>query len=88
MVQMQLQRRPSGLPDWLYIAIVAALGLYFVIGGIAWAMFIYSGVAVPESFTTILATIAGGLVGVLAPTAGPARSSEPRQEERPLPPAE
>jgi hypothetical protein len=85
-MQMQLQRRPSGLPDWLYVAIVAALGLYFVIGGIAWATFIYNGVAVPESFTTSLATIAGGLVGVLAPTASPGRSSEPRQEERPPPP--
>jgi hypothetical protein len=81
-MQMQLQRRPSALPDWLYVAIVAALGLYFVIGGIAWTMFIYNGVAVPESFTTILATIAGGLVGVLAPTGG-ARSSQSREEERP-----
>ncbi len=87
-MQMQLQRRPSGLPDWLYVAIVAALGLYFVIGGIAWATFIYNGIPVPDSFTTILATIAGGLVGVLAPTAGPARSSEPRGDERPTPPAE
>jgi hypothetical protein len=69
-MQMQLQRRPSGLPDWLYVAIVAALGLYFIIGGIAWTTFIWNGVAVPESFTTILATIAGGLVGVLAPTGG------------------
>ena len=60
---MQLQRRPSGLPDWLYVAIVAALGLYFVIGGIAWTTFIYNGTPVPDSFTTILATIAGGLVG-------------------------
>jgi hypothetical protein len=84
---MQLQRRPSGLPDWLYVAIVAALGLYFVIGGIAWATFIYNGIPVPDSFTTILATIAGGLVGVLAPTAGPARSAEPRQDERPPPPS-
>jgi hypothetical protein len=82
-MQMQLQRRPSGVPDWLYVAIVAALGLYFVIGGIAWTTFIYNGVAVPESFTTILATIAGGLVGVLAPTGGPARSSQPRQDDRP-----
>jgi hypothetical protein len=80
---MQLQRRPSGLPDWLYVAIVAALGLYFVIGGIAWTTFIDNGVPVPDSFTTILATIAGGLVGVLAPAGGPARSSQPRQEERP-----
>jgi hypothetical protein len=83
MMQMQLQRRPNALPDWLYVAIVAALGVYFVIGGIAWTMFIYNGVAVPEAFTTILATIAGGLVGVLAPTGGPARSSPPREEERP-----
>ena len=60
---MQLQRRPSGLPDWLYVAIVAALGLYFIIGGIAWTTFIYNGIPVPDSFATILATIAGGPVG-------------------------
>jgi hypothetical protein len=82
-MQMQLQRRPSGVPDWLYVAIVAALGLYFVIGAIAWATFIYNGIPVPDSFATILATIAGGLVGVLAPTGGPARSPESRPEERP-----
>jgi hypothetical protein len=82
-MQMQLQRRPSALPDWLYVAIVATLGLYFVIGGIAWTTFIYNGIAVPDSFTTILATIAGGLVGVLAPTHSPARSSQSRQEEPP-----
>jgi hypothetical protein len=82
-MQMQLQRRPSALPDWLYVTIVAALGLYFVIGGIAWTMFIYNGVPVPDSFTTILATIAGGLVGVLAPTGGPARPSQPGRDERP-----
>ena len=80
---MQLQRRPSGLPDWLYVAIVAALGLYFVIGGIAWTTFIYNGIPVPDSFTTILATIAGGLVGILAPTGSPTRSSQSRQDERP-----
>ena len=82
-MQMQLQRRPSGLPDWLYVAIVAALGLYFIIGAIAWTTFIYNGTPVPDSFTTILATIAGGLVGVLAPTGGPARSSQPNREQRP-----
>jgi hypothetical protein len=82
-VQMQLDRRPSALPDWLYVAIVAALGLYFIIGGIAWTTFIYNGIAVPESFTTILATIAGGLVGILAPTAGTGRPSQPREERPP-----
>ena len=80
---MQLQRPPRNLPDWLYVAIVASLGLYFIIGAIAWTTFIYNGIAVPDSFATILATIAGGLVGVLAPTGGPTRSSQPRQEERP-----
>jgi hypothetical protein len=75
-MQMQLRQRPSGVPDWLYVAIVAALGLYFVIGGIAWTMFIYNGVLVPDSFITILATIAGGLVGVLSPTGGSGRSSQ------------
>jgi hypothetical protein len=85
---MQLQRRPSGLPDWLYVAIVAALGLYFIIGAIAWTTFIYNGIAVPESFTTILATIAGGLVGVLAPSTGPTRPSESRREDRLPPPGE
>jgi hypothetical protein len=45
-------------------------------------MFIDNGLAVPESFTTILATIAGGLVGVLAPTGGPARPPQSR-EQRP-----
>lgn len=80
---MQLQRRSSGLPDWLYVAIVAALGLYFIIGAIAWTMFIYNGIPVPDSFTTILATIAGGLVGVLAPPGGPTRSSQPSREQRP-----
>jgi hypothetical protein len=85
-MQMQLQPRPSGLPDWLYVAIVAALGLYFIIGAVAWATFIYNGVAVPDSFTTILATIAGGLVGVLAPSnAGAGRSAGPGREERPPP---
>jgi hypothetical protein len=85
-MQMQLQPRPSGLPDWLYVAIVAALGLYFLIGAVAWVTFIYNGVAVPDSFTTILATIAGGLVGVLAPSAaGAGRSAGPGREERPPP---
>ncbi len=77
---MQLQRRPAGLPDWLYISIVATLGLYLIIGAIAWTTFIYNGVSVPDSFTTILATIAGGLVGVLAPAGGGARGPQSREE--------
>jgi hypothetical protein len=85
-MRMQLQRRPSGLPDWLYVAVVGALGLYFVIGGVAWATFIHNGVPVPDSFATILATIAGGLVGVLAPSGRSGRPSPPGRGG--VPPAE
>jgi hypothetical protein len=67
----------------LYVAIVGALGLYFIIGAIAWVTFIYNGVPVPDSFTTILATIAGGLVGVLAPSGGSARSPQSGRDEAP-----
>ena len=62
------------LPNWLFILIVASLGVYFVIGGIAWAMIAYDGRDVPDSFATILATIAGGLVGVLTQSGGSSRS--------------
>lgn len=77
------EQGPGSVPDWLYVAIVAALGLYFVIGGIAWTMFIWNGITVPDSFITLLATIAGGLVGVLAPTRGPGRPSQGEQDRRP-----
>jgi hypothetical protein len=80
---MQLQRRPNGIPEWLYVVIVATLCLYLIIGGVVWASFIYQGVPVPDSFTTLLATIAGGLVGVLAPSAGGGRPSQSRQDEPP-----
>jgi hypothetical protein len=76
---MQVKRPSTGLPGWLYTAIVVALGLYFVIGGITWSVLIYNGIQAPDSFATILATIAGGLVGVLSPvsvTARPPRSKE------------
>ena len=46
-------------------------------------MFIYNGVQVPELFITLLATIAGGLVGVLAPARGPGRSSQDQQDGPP-----
>ena len=72
-----------GVPEWLYVAIVATLCLYLIIGGIAWASFIFQGVPVPDSFTTLLATIAGGLVGVLAPSASGGRP--PPAEQKPPP---
>lgn len=64
---MQLPSRRTGMPSWLYVLIVGSLGLYFIIGAVAWAIIAYEGRDVPDSFATILATIAGGLVGLLTP---------------------
>jgi hypothetical protein len=71
------------LPNWLHVAIVAVLGLYFIIGGIAWTVFIFNGRTVPDSFTTLLATIAGGLVGALA-TRGGATTVRPQPDAQRL----
>lgn len=60
-------RRPPAVPDWLYLVVVGALALYFLIGAVAWAIIAYEGRTVPDAFSTILATIAGGLVGILSP---------------------
>ena len=59
--------RQAGLPNWVYVLVVAALGVYFIIGAVAWVIIAYEGRTFPDSFATILATIAGGLVGVLTP---------------------
>lgn len=71
---MSTVRRAGRTPDWLYTLVVASLGIYFVIGVVVWAFLILSGRSAPDSFVTILATIAGGLIGVLQPAA-----AEPRQ---------
>ncbi|MGH3924524.1 MAG: hypothetical protein ACRDTT_16965 [Pseudonocardiaceae bacterium] len=78
-MQMWTGKRATVIPDWLYISIVASLGIYFVIGIIVWSIMILNGRSVPDSFATILATIAGGLVGKLAP-AGFARRSDIEKE--------
>ncbi len=69
--------RRAGLPNWLYVVIVVSLGAYFIIGAIAWVIIAYEGREFPDSFATILATIAGGLVGVLTP-AGTSGNAEDR----------
>ena len=65
------EERTKGLArfnDALYLVIVTALALYFVIGGIAWALLTYDGKQMPEGLATTIATVGGGLLGVLAPT--------------------
>ncbi|MGH8899046.1 MAG: hypothetical protein ACRDZ4_18975 [Egibacteraceae bacterium] len=64
---MGTEQQSGVIPDWLYTVIVASLGIYFVIGAIVWSILVFTGRQMPDSFATILATIAGGLVGKLAP---------------------
>jgi hypothetical protein len=74
-VSVSEPRQANGRPDWLYTLIVSALGIYFIVGAVMWAILAYDGRSLPDSFATILATIAGGLVGVLT-HAGPSRPPE------------
>lgn len=59
------------LDDWLYRVMIVALAIYFVVGGVAWVVLLFQGRGVPDSFATILAAIAGGLVGTLGSRVGP-----------------
>lgn len=51
--------------EWLYLIMVVALAVYFVIGGIAWVVLLFQGRDVPAAFATVLASVGGGLVGTL-----------------------
>lgn len=59
--------RMSTAKNGLYLLIVGTLALYFVIGGITWAVLAYKGIAMPEGLAATIATIGGGLLGTLSP---------------------
>lgn len=69
--------RPSS-DDWLRTLVVGSLSLYLVIGVIAWTWMILSGVDAPDGFTTVLSTIAGGLIGIVAPRRSTGGADESR----------
>jgi hypothetical protein len=60
-------QRLARINDWLYVVIVGALALYLILGIIAWTWMLLNGISAPGAFTTVLSTIAGGLIGILAP---------------------
>lgn len=68
------EERLAHIQDWLYVIIVTALAVYLVIGVVVWAWMLVADVDAPGAFTTILSTIAGGLIGILAPLGGRNRS--------------
>lgn len=74
--------RPTMDPSWLHILVVAALGAYLIIGAVAWVIFAYEGRDFPESLGTTIATIAGGLVGVLSAPAPGGRQPDQRDRQQ------
>jgi hypothetical protein len=59
----------DAIQDRLYVLIVIALTLYFVIGGIMWAVLAFNGKPMPEGLAATIATTGGGLLGTLSPRA-------------------
>jgi hypothetical protein len=66
---MQRPKPPPGAPNWLYALIVASLALYLLVGVVAWVIMIFLGIRMPDGLAATLATIAGGLIGILTPSA-------------------
>ena len=67
---MDVAARPTAnrRPEWMYMAIVGILGLSLLAGVGAWVALIFVNKQMPTGLATVMATIAGGLVGAL--TAG------------------
>lgn len=66
----------STAKNGLYLLVVGTLALYFVIGGITWAVLAYNGIEMPDGLAATIATIGGGLLGVLSPGVKPGVKNE------------
>jgi hypothetical protein len=65
---MATRPRPSGWPAttfWLYLLIVLILGAALLVGVVCWIWLTFEDKRMPDGLATVLATIAGGLVGAL-----------------------
>jgi hypothetical protein len=62
---MAARRLPPRAPDWLYVLIVLILGATLLVGVISWIWLTFENESMPDGLATVLATIAGGLVGAL-----------------------
>jgi hypothetical protein len=73
-------RSIENLQELLYVVIASALGLYLVIGIVAWTWMIFAGVDVPGSFATVLAAVVGALAGTLSPLRPPGSTPTGRSD--------
>jgi hypothetical protein len=74
-----MNNRRSPTPGWLYTAIVLILGVTLITGVVSWVWLTFEERPLPDGLATLLATIAGGLVGAL--TAGEMRSRDRRDDQ-------
>jgi hypothetical protein len=68
--------RRGSSPSWLYIFIVLILGATLIAGVVSWIWLTFENKQMPDGLATVLATIAGGLVGVLTMSDGRAGRGE------------
>jgi hypothetical protein len=73
-----MDTRRSPTPGWLYTFIVLIPGVTLITGVVSWVWLTFENRPLPDGLATLLATIAGGLVGAL--TAGEMRGRERREE--------
>jgi hypothetical protein len=62
---MAVRRRSTAPPGWLYLVIVLILGATLLIGVVSWIWLAFENDDMPDGLATLLATVAGGLVGAL-----------------------
>jgi hypothetical protein len=65
---MATRPRPPAWPAttfWLYLLIVLILGATLIVGVVCWIWLTFEDKRMPDGLATVLATIAGGLVGAL-----------------------
>lgn len=78
---MASRRLSPAASGWLYVFIVIILGATLLTGVVSWVWLTFEERPLPDGLATVIATIAGGLVGAL--TAGELSSSRERRGDGP-----
>jgi hypothetical protein len=87
MAAVRRTRTPAATPLWLYVLIVLILGATLIVGVVCWVWLTFDDKDIPDGLATLLATIAGGLVGALTMgDFGRSRADADAVEPPPLPP--
>jgi uncharacterized integral membrane protein len=88
MAAVRRTRMPTATPVWLYVLIVLILGATLIVGVVCWVWLTFDDKDIPDGLATLLATIAGGLVGALTMGEFGRSRSDVDSVEPPVPPAD